>query len=168
LSNKKQEITVFGLNCQRLVINATELFASEWTAVTIGELQLTASNLNKSIWRHSQIQTLHSDFKAKPDSVLTSGLYQWTLTQCQFLFQYTELSAQLDWHIYEAQCKVNAAKSIAELKVLGFMQTGHTAGVSSVNFSPDGKQIVSASWDKNLKLWDLASLHKTQHFKFSD
>jgi WD40 repeat protein len=36
------------------------------------------------------------------------------------------------------------------------MQTGHTAGVSSVNFSPDGKQIVSASWDKNLKLWDLA------------
>jgi hypothetical protein len=60
---------------------ATELFASEWTAVTIGELHLTASNLNKSIWRHSQIQTLHSDFKAKPDSVLTSGLYQWTLTQ---------------------------------------------------------------------------------------
>jgi WD40 repeat protein len=32
---------------------------------------------------------------------------------------------------------------------------GHTAGVSSVNFSPDGKQIVSASWDKSLKLWDL-------------
>jgi hypothetical protein len=47
-------------------INATELFASEWTAVTIGELHLTASNLNKSIWCHSQIQTLHSDFKAKP------------------------------------------------------------------------------------------------------
>jgi WD40 repeat protein len=88
--------------------------------------------------------------KAKPDSVLTSGLYQWTLTQCQFLFQYTELSAQLDWHMYEAQCKVNAVKSIAELKVLGFMQTGHAAGVSSVNFSPDGKQIVSASWDESL------------------
>jgi RimJ/RimL family protein N-acetyltransferase len=76
--------------------------------------------------------------------VLTSGLYQWTLTQCQFLFQYTELSAQLDWHIYEAQCKVNAVKSIAELKVLGFMQTGHTDKVLSANFSPDGKQIVSA------------------------
>jgi WD40 repeat protein len=26
----------------------------------------------------------------------------------------------------------------------------------SANFSPDGKQIVSASWDKSLKLWDLA------------
>jgi WD40 repeat protein len=25
-----------------------------------------------------------------------------------------------------------------------------------LNFSPDGKQIVSASWDKSLKIWDLA------------
>jgi WD40 repeat protein len=33
---------------------------------------------------------------------------------------------------------------------------GHTAGVWSANFSPDGKQIVSASIDNNLKLWDLA------------
>jgi RimJ/RimL family protein N-acetyltransferase len=56
---------------------------------------------------------------------------------------YTELSAQLDWHIYEAQCKVNAVKSIAELKVLGFMQTGHTDKVLSTNFSPNGKQIVA-------------------------
>jgi WD40 repeat protein len=30
------------------------------------------------------------------------------------------------------------------------------AGASSANFSPDGKQIVSASIDNNLKLWDLA------------
>jgi WD40 repeat protein len=33
---------------------------------------------------------------------------------------------------------------------------GHTDEVWSANFSPDGKQIVSASWDKSLKLWDLA------------
>jgi WD40 repeat protein len=33
---------------------------------------------------------------------------------------------------------------------------GHTAEVWSANFSPDGKQIVSASIDNNLKLWDLA------------
>jgi WD40 repeat protein len=33
---------------------------------------------------------------------------------------------------------------------------GHTTEVLSANFSPDGNQIVSASWDKSLKLWDLA------------
>jgi WD40 repeat protein len=33
---------------------------------------------------------------------------------------------------------------------------GHTAGVASANFSSDGKQIVSASVDNSLKLWDLA------------
>jgi WD40 repeat protein len=32
---------------------------------------------------------------------------------------------------------------------------GHTDMVLSVNFSPDGKQIVSTSGDNNLKLWDL-------------
>jgi WD40 repeat protein len=111
--------------------------------------------------------------------VLTSGLYQWTLTQCQFLFQYTELSAQLDWHIYEAQCKVNAVKSIAELKVLGFMvcptkvcRQLPAKSQSLRLLSPEAEticlpsglkfalkiiseQIVSASADKNLKLWDL-------------
>jgi WD40 repeat protein len=33
--------------------------------------------------------------------------------------------------------------------------TGHTDVVWSANFRPDGKQIVSASWDGSLKLWDL-------------
>jgi WD40 repeat protein len=33
--------------------------------------------------------------------------------------------------------------------------TGHTHEVSSANFSPDGKQIISASIDNSLKLWDL-------------
>jgi WD40 repeat protein len=32
----------------------------------------------------------------------------------------------------------------------------HTDEVLSANFSPNGKQIVSASIDNNLKLWDLA------------
>ncbi|MFP6671454.1 MAG: hypothetical protein VB857_08575, partial [Pirellulaceae bacterium] len=32
---------------------------------------------------------------------------------------------------------------------------GHTAGIGSVAFSPDGKRIVSGSSDKTLKVWDV-------------
>ena len=31
---------------------------------------------------------------------------------------------------------------------------GHTSGVSYVCFGPDGKRLVTVSWDGSLKLWD--------------
>ena len=42
----------------------------------------------------------------------------------------------------------------ASLDLKAEKQNAHSSRVSSVAFSPDGKTIVSGSWDKTLKVWD--------------
>ena len=34
---------------------------------------------------------------------------------------------------------------------------GHTEGVTSVCFSPDGRQLASGSFDRSVRVWDLPS-----------
>ncbi|MBI1810960.1 MAG: WD40 repeat domain-containing protein [Nitrospirae bacterium] len=45
-----------------------------------------------------------------------------------------------------------------------FVQMGHTKRVNSVAFSPDGKYALSGSWDKTLKLWEIASGREVRTF----
>jgi WD40 repeat protein/serine/threonine protein kinase len=50
-----------------------------------------------------------------------------------------------------------AAPRQAGAALMGAALQGHTAGVTSVAFSPDGKIIVSGSKDRTINLWDAAS-----------
>ena len=44
-------------------------------------------------------------------------------------------------------------------------QLGHSRDVSSVAIAPDGKTALSGSWDKTLRLWDLASGREIRKFE---
>ena len=42
----------------------------------------------------------------------------------------------------------------ASLELKAEKQSAHSGYVTSVAFSPDGKTIVSGSWDQTIKVWD--------------
>ncbi|HKI19610.1 MAG TPA: hypothetical protein VKA15_17115, partial [Isosphaeraceae bacterium] len=52
---------------------------------------------------------------------------------------------------------VGLAADAPEKPILVLDSGGHTAIVSKVLFTRDGKQLISVSWDKTIRFWDVAS-----------
>lgn len=49
-----------------------------------------------------------------------------------------------------------------------FVQKGHSTNVNTIDFSPDGKYLVSGSSDKNIKLWDVETGREIRTFVARD
>jgi hypothetical protein len=67
------------------------------------------------------------------------------------------LLALVAWQVSptaKAQALVRAAEGLYSHQAI---LRGHEAEVSSAQFAPDGKTVVTASWDQTARLWDVAS-----------
>ncbi len=55
-------------------------------------------------------------------------------------------------------CSTERSKSNRELEWTEFCTlTGHSSGVRSVAYSPDGRYLASGSWDKTIKVWEVVT-----------
>ena len=51
-----------------------------------------------------------------------------------------------------------SARLVDNLELQAEKQAAHSSGVTSVDFSPDGKTIVSGSYDQTIKVWGAGEL----------
>ena len=50
----------------------------------------------------------------------------------------------------------NVSDPAATKRFTSYLRGGHELSIASLAFSPDGKQLLSGSWDKTVQIWNLA------------
>ena len=55
-----------------------------------------------------------------------------------------------------------------KLELLSEKTNAHSDIIRSVSFSPDGTKIVSGSYDKTIKVWDMVKWSRKDHLMFND
>ena len=53
------------------------------------------------------------------------------------------------------------------MELLSEKVNAHSNNITSVVFSPDGTKIVSGSWDKTIKVWDIINWSRKDHLMFN-
>ena len=53
------------------------------------------------------------------------------------------------------------------MELLSEKTNAHSYWIKSVSFSPDGTKIVSGSWDKTIKVWDMVKWSRKDHLMFN-
>ena len=53
------------------------------------------------------------------------------------------------------------------MELLSEKKDAHSNEITSVVFSPDGTKIVSGSWDKTIKVWDIINWSRKDHLMFN-
>ena len=53
------------------------------------------------------------------------------------------------------------------MELLSEKKDAHSINITSVAFSPDGTKIVSGSFDKTIKVWDMVNWSRKDHLMFS-